>query len=271
MVFGGIPYYLSLMKKGLNLSQNVDLLCFEKNANLKNEFSNLYASLFKHSENHIKIMKALSSKTKGLTREEIIAATKLTDGGGFSKTLEELEQCGFIRSYNAFGKTHKSALYQLMDAYTLFYLHFMTGNKYDNENFWTNSIDNQKRRTWTGYAFEQVCLSHVDQLKNKLGISGILTHTASWRSKESATGAQIDLLIDRNDNVINLCEMKFANTEFTIDKKLEENIRNKKEAFLQETKTRKAIHITIITTYGLKRNAYSGIAQSEIKMDDLFV
>ncbi len=154
-----------------------------------------------------------------MTREEIIAATKLSDGGGLSKTLEELEQCGFIRRYNA---------------------------------------------------FEQVCAAHIKQIKNRLGISGVRTHTASWRSKKSDPRAQVDLLIDRNDQVINLCEMKYSHTEFTIDKKYDEILLNKKDAFIQETKTQKTVHLTMVTTYGIKRNEYAGNIQSEVKMDDLF-
>lgn len=270
MILGGIPYYLSLMDKGISLAQNIDALCFSKNGALREEFSNLYASLFKYSENHKKVVVSLARKTKGMTREEIITATKISDGGGLSKTLEELVQCGFIRRYNAIDKKSKNQLYQLVDFYTLFYLNFIRSNKFDDEHAWSNLIDNARHRAWSGYAFEQVCMAHVKQLKSKLGISGVLTHTASWRSQKSDPGAQVDLLINRNDNVINLCEMKYANTEFVIDKKQDENLRNKKETFIRETKTRKTVHLTMVTTYGIKRNEYSGLIQSEIKMDDLF-
>jgi hypothetical protein len=270
MILGGIPYYLSLMGKGISLAQNIDLLCFSKNGPLKEEFSSLYASLFVHSENHTSIVASLAKKTKGMTREEIIAATKISDGGGLSKTLEELEQCGFIRKYSAFDKKSKYQLYQLVDFYTLFYLNFIRDHKYDDEHFWSNFIDNATHHAWSGYAFEQVCSAHVKQIKNSLGISGVLTQIASWRSQLSYPGAQVDLLIDRNDHVINLCEMKYANTEFVIDKKQDENLRNKRGAFIQETKTRKAVHLTMVTTYGVKQNEYSGLIQSEVKMDDLF-
>lgn len=270
MILGGVPYYLSLMNKGLSLAQNIDSLCFSKSGVLQDEFSSLYASLFKQSENHVKVVEALGRKTKGMTREEIIAATKLSDGGGLSKTLEELEQCGFIRRYNSLGKKVKDQLYQLVDFYTLFYINFIKGSKYDDEHFWSNSIDSAKHRAWSGYSFEQVSMSHIDQIKHKLGISGILTSIASWRSGTVTPGAQVDLLIDRNDNVVNICEMKYANTEFAIDKKYEESLRNKREAFLTEEKSRKAVHITMVTTYGVKKNEYSGIVQSEVRMDDLF-
>jgi AAA+ ATPase superfamily predicted ATPase len=269
MILGGIPYYLSLMKKKFSMAQNIDMMCFAKNGMLRDEFSSLYASLFKHSENHIKVVEILSKKAKGMTREDISGFGKL-QGGNLTKTLEELEQCGFIRSYSAFGKTSKQKLYQLVDFFTLFYLNFIRGNKNNDEHFWTNFGDNAQHRAWSGYAFEQVCLAHIRQIKHKLGISGVLTNVASWRTQNSQQGAQIDLLIDRKDEVVNICEMKYANTKFVIDKKYEQNLRNKREAFLQETKTRKTLHLTMVTTYGVKQNEYSGIIQSEIKMNDLF-
>jgi AAA+ ATPase superfamily predicted ATPase len=270
MIFGGIPYYISLMHKNLSLAQNIDRLCFAQKGALREEFSSLYASLFKHAENHVKIVEILSKKAKGMIREEILKLSKL-QGGNLTKTLEELELCGFIRSYNTFNKKVRDKLYQLIDSYTLFYLNYIYRNKYGDEHFWTNFMDSTKHNVWSGYAFEQVCLAHIKQIKQKLGITGVLTHIASWRSRNSEQGAQIDLLIERKDNVINLCEMKYANTEFVIDKKYERNLRNKREAFINETKTTKTVHITIVSTYGVKRNEYSGLIQSEIKMDDLFV
>ena len=270
MIFGGIPYYLSLMNKGMSLAQNADMMCFAKNGAMADEFPNLYNSLFRYSESYIKIVEALGKKNKGLTREEIVSVAKLPNGGGLTKMLEELEQCGFIRKYNSFGRKQRSSLYQLVDFYTLFYLNFIRGNSRIDEHYWSNMIETGKHRAWSGYAFEQVCLTHINQIKHKLGISGILTKAASWQSAERTQGAQVDLLIDRNDQVINLCEMKFSNTQFIIDKKYDENLRNKKDIFIRETKTRKAIHITMATTYGIKQNEYSGGIQSEIKMDDLF-
>ena len=269
MIFGGIPFYMDLMDKKYSLAQNVDKLCFSKNGALKDEFSILYASLFKHSENHVKIVKALAMKAKGLMRDEIIAITRL-QGGGLTNTLEELEQCGFIRKYQSFEKKNKYSVYQLIDFFTLFHIHFINV-KANNGHFWSTVTDNARHRTWTGYTFELVCLTHEEQIKRKLGISGVLTNSFSWRSLKSPTnGAEIDLLIDRNDRVINICEMKYANDEFVIDKKYAETLRNKREVFLRETKTRKAIHITMVSTYGVKKNDYHALIQSEVSMNDIF-
>ena len=270
MILGGIPYYLSLMQKGKSFAQNIDNLCFSRYGELSNEFENLYASLFKKSENHIKIVEALSKKTKGLSRDELLYETKLTNGGTFSKNLEELEQCGFIYRYKSFGTKNKNDLYQLIDFYTLFYLKHIHPNKNNDNNYWLHIIDSAKHRAWSGYAFEQVCLWHINQIKTKLGISGVLTKAASWRSQRSENGVQVDLLIDRNDGVINLCEMKYSNSEFTIEKMYDKDLRNKIDVFLRESKTRKAVHLTMITTFGVRKNVYSGLVQSEITMDDLF-
>ena len=270
MIFGGIPFYLSLMEKHLSMAQNVDNLIFAENAALGNEFQNLYNSLFKKAENHIKIVEALSSKAKGLTRDEIISASKLSNGGSINRILKELELSGFIRRYRGFGKKSRDCLYQLVDFFTLFYFSFPGNAAYD-EHYWTNFIESARHRAWSGYAFEQVCLAHLPQIKQKLGISGVLTNTCSWISADRKNGAQIDLVIERNDQVINLCEMKFANGEFTIDKKMDENIRHKRTLFREETKTRHAIHVTLITTYGVKRNQYWGSIQSEITFNDLFM
>ena len=270
MIFGGIPYYLTLMQKQYSMAQNIDNICFAEKGTLRNEFENLYASLFRNCENHLKIVEALSKKVKGLTREEIIEHTQLPNGGGFTKTMEELELCGFIRKYRAFGKKERQSLFQLTDFFTLFYFNFMSDNQFNDEHYWTNFIENARHRAWSGYAFEQVCLAHLPQIKRKLGIGGVLTNTASWRSNETGNGAQIDLLIERNDKVINICEMKYAQEQFVIDKKQDENLRNKRAAFRHETKTKKALHLTMVTTYGVKHNEYWNNIQSEVTMDDLF-
>lgn len=270
MILGGIPYYLSLFEKGYSLAQNIDRLFFSPDAELRNEFNNLYASLFKNHENYEKVIEALAKKSIGLTRDEILTQTKLSDGGGFSKILQELEECRFIRKYISFDKKVKDGLYQLTDFYSLFYYKFIQKNELNDTHFWSNSIDSAQHRAWSGYAFEQVCLAHIEQIKIKLGISGIQSKIASWRSKIVDKGAQIDLLIERNDQIINLCEMKYATEEFVIDKKYDLQLRNKAAAFRAESKTRKAIHFTLITTYGMKQNEYAGLIQREVVMDDLF-
>jgi len=201
MIFGGIPFYLDMIDRERSLAQNVDKLFFSKNGALRDEFSILYASLFKHSENHVSVIAALGKKAKGLTRDEIMKESQL-QGGGLTNVLEELEQCGFVRKYRSFEKKAKYPIYQLIDFCTLFHLHFVRGNT-ASPHFWASLTDNARRRAWSGYAFEQVCLMHEAQIRHKLGISGVMTSVASWRSLKSLPGAQVDLVIDRGDSVIN--------------------------------------------------------------------
>ncbi|MBO7284630.1 MAG: AAA family ATPase [Bacteroidales bacterium] len=272
MVFGGIPYYWSLLEKGLSLAQNIDKIIFAKNGKLSNEFDQLYASLFKSPEQYIDIVTALGKKKAGMTREEIIVAIDKYSNGALSKVLDELEYCGFIRKYNGFDKKSKQAIYQLIDNYTLFYFKFIQQNENNDEHFWSASIDSAMHRAWSGLAFERLCMAHTQQIKAALGIAGVLSNVYSWRKEadEMSDGAQIDLLIDRKDQVINLCEMKYSLSEYIIDAEYEQKLRNKKSAFINATNTRKAVHLTMVTTFGIKANAHSGIVQNEITLDDLF-
>jgi uncharacterized protein len=271
MIFGGVPYYWSLLRKGLSLAQNVDVLFFRENGALCNEFKNLYAALFRNSDKYTQLVEVMSKKSKGLTRDELIKSGKEKSGGGLSKILEDLENCGFIRSYLSIGKKSRDRIYQLTDFYTLFYFHFLKGIPAIADNHWSTMIDTPQHRTWSGYAFEQVCLAHIPQIRQSLGISGVHCKYAAWHSKGLESGAQIDLLIDRNDSVINVCEMKYSIHPFTIGKKYAENLRNKIGAFKEETKTLKSLFLTFISTFGLKQNEYSGMVQNEVKMENLFV
>jgi len=270
MVFGGIPYYLNLFDKRLSYSQNIDKLCFADNALLKNEFEELYRSLFDNPDKHLKIVEALSAKRAGLTRKEIIEKTKLPSNGHLTNALDELEQSGFIERYADFTKPKNDAYYYLKDLFTLFYLRYMKGNKSRDEYFWTNYTGDGGHKAYCGFAFELVSRIHIRQIKNKLGILGVSTKTMSWRSKDSTPGAQIDLLISRKDGVINICEMKFLSHPYVIDKAEAEELERKKMVFRMETNVNSALHITMVTTYGVAKKGYSGVVQSEITMNDLF-
>jgi len=270
MMIGGIPYYLSKMIRGLSLSQNIDSMFFERNAELKNEFKNLYASLFRDAADYIKIVEALSKKAKGLTRSEILEATNLQSGGSFSEIMKNLESCGFIRRYSLPAKRKREALYQLLDAYTLFYFKFLEKFDGHDEHFWSNTANSPQHNAWSGYAFEILMLIHSNEIKRALGISGIQSAIYAWHSENCQPAAQIDLVIDRKDGIINLCEIKFSQTQFVIDKGYEENLRYKIASFKAETKTRKAVHLLMITTFGLQKNKYFSIAQREVILDDLF-
>ena len=271
MVIGGIPYYLDALSPEKSTAQNIEELCFRKGALLTLEFKNLFNSLFKNADQYEQIIIALSSKLKGLTRKEIIKTTGRKSGGSLTRLLEELEESGFITKYTPFNKKKQEVLFRLSDFYSLFYLKFIKDNTNFDEGVWTNSIDHPFQRAWSGYAFEQVCLSHIPQIKKALGISGVISQSSSWKSKTSDIGSQIDILIDRRDQVVNLCEVKYSIHPFMITKSYAANLRNKIGTFREETKTRKAIFLTMITTYGVKQNAYAnGLVQNDIRMDALF-
>lgn len=272
MVMGGVAYYYSLMRTEESVAQNIDRLCFATNGELKDEFDNLYRSLFKKAGDHIAIVTSLAKKAKGLTRKHIIEMTRLNNNQKFTKTMEELEKCGFIRSYVPFGKTKRDVIFQLTDAFTLFHFRFAIENQYHDESFWTNSLNSPRYRAWSGYAFEILCLNHFAQIKQALGISGIQSMACSWMAKADEThgGAQIDLLIDRADQTVNICEMKFARSEYEITKADDEDFNHKMEVFMQQTDTKKSLMLTLITTFGVAKNKYSGIVQRQITLADLF-
>ena len=273
MIFGGVPFYWSFLRKGMSYSQNVDNILFAPNAPLKDEFKYLYASIFKNPDTYIKIIETLSKKKIGMSRDELIEKSGIANSGDLSTKLEELESCGFIRKYSHFGTKKKYSIYQLIDCFTLFYYQFMEKRPND-EHFWSIQINTPSVNTWKGLAFERVCLLHINQIKQKLGIQGIYTDVNSWFCKADSdngiNGSQIDLLIVRRDRVINLCEMKYSESDFTITQNIDREIRNKIDDLVKVTKTKYAIYPTLITTYGLVDNSYSGNIQSVICMDDLF-
>lgn len=272
MIFGGTPYYLEMLQKGLSLAQNVDYLFFNENAELRDEYSFLFRSLFNNSSIYRSIVELLSKKASGLTRAQMAKTMKIPTGGMLSEVLENLCNCDFIRKYSAFGKKERDVIYQLTDLFTLFYLRFVKNNNGQDSHFWSNMIDAPERRTWCGYAYEQLCLHHIPQIKKQLGINGIQSDVCAWsvQSTNDHKGAQIDLIIDRKDQIINLCEMKYSVNEYEITQKYLSEMQSRKELFRSITKTRKALHLTMVTTYGIKHNAHSGMIQSEVTLDNLF-
>jgi AAA+ ATPase superfamily predicted ATPase len=265
MVLGGIPFYLDLIDKDYSVAQNIQRIFFEKNALLSDEYDILFQSLFGSSEIHQQIIKALTAKRTGLTRKEILKNLDVKDGGGVTRAISELISSDFISQYQKFGNKSRDAIFQLTDPFTLFYHRFLS--YYTGEsNFWINQVNTPAMYTWQGNAFEIICLLHVEEIKKALGISGVQTTTSTWWGE----GAQIDLVIDRKDQVINLVEIKFALDEYEIDKTYDEKLRKKLNAFRNETNTKKSLWTTMLTTYGIKSNKYSGNVHRSLTMDDLF-
>lgn len=273
MALGGIPYYWAALQKGMSADQNIDWLFFNPDGELYGEFNELYASLFKKPEGYIKVIETLATKRMGMTRKEIISEGKLESSGRLSTILDDLESCDFIRSYVAFDEKKNNVIYQLTDNYTLFYFKYIQNNKSGDFHFWANSNNTPVRNSWQGLAFEQVCFAHAQQIKNKLGIGGVSTKICSWHANnddELGPGAQIDMLIDRADNVINICEMKFSDSKYLISKEDYDNLKWKRQRFAATTGTKKSLHLTMVTNDGIASNKYSGAIQSEVIADDLF-
>ncbi|MCD8388136.1 MAG: ATP-binding protein [Bacteroidales bacterium] len=273
MVMGGVPYYLSKLRPGLSLAQNVDNIFFKKNSLLKGEFQHLYKALFKSSDAYVKIVEALSKKKMGLTRSEISKATGQADGGSLTKKLENLINSDLVRVDNHFGRKKKEAVYQLCDFFTMFYFTYLL-NQPNDENYWSNSIDHRAHTSWTGLAFEQICMAHIPQIKKRLQITGTLSEYYAWRyfpsDQEKESGAQIDLVIDRRDEVVNLCEMKFARKPFVITKEVAMGLEKKENKFSSTNRVEKSIHSVLITTYPLAPGKYNASVQCVITLDDLF-
>lgn len=273
MTMGGIPMYLDQLRPGLSAVQNIQAICFSETGYLRHEFGRLYASLFKNHERHISIIRALASKRSGLTREEIVQLTKLANSGMLTETLDELHTSGFITIYNSFGKKKKESLHRLTDPYSLFYLTFLEPLGKSSQTDFIQLSDLPKWKTWSGYAFENVCLVHINQLRKVLGIAGVASSISTFlaRPKDGLPGTQIDLLIDRNDQVINLCEMKFSTSAYEVTKKDVENFETKKQVFQYHTKTKKHLFITLVTTSGAIENSNKlNHVDQVVTMDDLF-
>ena len=271
MVFGGIPYYLNYLEKGKSVAQNIDSVFFSKNAILQNEFDRLFDSIFVGAEGVKNIVRFLYKRNAGYTRKEIVKGLGMTDGGKITRDLNALITSDFILKYVPFGLSKKEEHYKLIDPFCLFYLHFVDGKTASANINWQQINNTQAVISWRGFAFENVCFNHVEQIKKSLGISGVVTSTSAWsKKKDDQEGTQIDLLIVRNDNVINMCECKFYSDEFTVDEAYFRKVSRRAEMLLEKSSPKTAIYSTLITTFGLTQNEYRDAFISVVTLDDLF-
>jgi AAA+ ATPase superfamily predicted ATPase len=272
MIMGGIPHYLKEIRKGESAAQAVNRICFTKDGLLQGEFKNLYHSLFDDAVRHLAVVKALANNNSGLTRNDIIDKAGLTSGGTITGLLEELIESGFVMAWQPYDKKSRDTVYKLSDEFTHFYLKFMENNRASGDDIWQSFSSGQSWKSWSGVAFERVCLKHISQIKKELGIQSLYTEEATWRFlPKTGKGAQIDLLFDRKDFVINLCEMKYSESEFVIDKAYAGEMENKRDVFKQQTKTRKSLFLTFVTTFGVKDNEYAKrLIQNSITANALF-
>ena len=271
MVFGGIPFYLSLLKRGQSIAQNIDRLFFAPTGILRVEFDRLFASAFVNAEDCKAIVTLLATKRMGFTRKEIAKKTGLPYGGGLTNTLRTLIVSDFVSTYVNYAHTERHTYYRLSDMFCLFYLHFIANHRRSGkETFWQNNIVSPGLNAWRGFAFEAVAFSHIFQIKRALGISSVQVEVCPWHSDRVTDGAQIDMVIDRADHVVNLCEMKFSSDDFKVDASYDKELRHKMTVFAEETKSRSSLHLTLVTTYGLASSPYSSRFQNVITMNDLF-
>lgn len=269
MILGGTPFYLSLLRPELTLWQNVDELFYSQDAVLKTEYGFLFSSLFNEATMYRRVVEVLATKLKGMTRTELVKQLKVTDNGKFTEVLDNLVKCDFLRRYQAFGKREREMLYQLSDMYTLFYLRFVKNYHGMNEHAWSN-MEEGRRNAWAGYAFEQVCILHVNQIRRALGISGIASDVCSWSYRGKEQSAQIDLIIDRGDKAIDLCEMKYSDHPYELKKDYVDWLRERRDLFREVTGTNKTLRLTMIASAGIKQNMYSSSLQGRLSLGDLF-
>lgn len=280
MAMGGIPHYLKAVSRGLSAAQNINKICFEPEGLLLDEFDQLFASLFDHFDAHMEIIQVLAQTRFGLSRDELLKKIQRSSSGGtFKERLLELEAAGFIAGFIPYGHAHKGTYYRIIDEYTLFYLNWVRKIRgkipRDSSNYWESKSQSQAWKSWAGYAYEAVCFKHIRQICRALGIEAISKEIGSWRyipsSQELKTGTQVDLLLDRADGVINICEIKHYYKKFVIDKSYAKQLKYKLEIFSEQTKTKKQLFLTMITVHGLFQNDYAKeLALREITLKDLF-
>ena len=272
MAFGGVPYYLGYVKPGLSIEQNIDDIVFRENAPLAGEFNRLLKTLFTNSEKYSKIVKFLVKRNYGYTRDEIAGATGISAGGGLSDYLKKLADADFIEPYRPAMSVTKEDYYRLKDCFCIFWLRFVDGKAGVDPHFWQNNYTSSKIVSWQGIAFEQICMSHVESIRKALGISGINTVTSKMviPSEKAGDGGQIDLVIERSDRNVNLCEMKFYSSEVSLEQKENLKLRNRKDSFKEKFKVKGQVFLTLVTTFGLKYGTWSGVYSQTLTLDELF-
>lgn len=264
MVFGGVPHYLDHVQRGLSVAQIVDRLCLQKDAPLINEFDRLFVSLFGDDEVYVVVVRALSKKRGGLTRNELLRALGVRSGGGITQILENLEEAGFISSTTPFGRTSRDRLIRLSDQFSVFHLKWLDTKRPAS---WQAERKSPRWRAWAGLTFESVCHAHAGAIQRALGISGVKASVSAWQHPE----AQVDMLIDRADDVVSLVEIKFTDAPFEITRAYADQLRRKGEVFRLRTKLRKAVHVVMVTPYGVVPNRYAKeLVDAEVTMQDLF-
>lgn len=279
MVTGGVPYYLKQVSKTKSVTQNIQSLCFDENGILRDEFERLFKSLYEHADINLQIIRALAQKRYGMTRDAILQKTRLSTGGSFNKRLEELEAAGFIRCFIPYGKKSRNRYYQIIDEFSLFHLNWIEPLLRSGfsvvSGYWQTQKKTPAWQSWSGYAFESICLKHIEQLRSALDLQHTGVRPSSWqfipKKGDKRQGTQIDLLFDRDDEAISLFEIKYADKPFVIDKAYAKNLSQKVDVFTEMNQIKKQLFLIMVAANGLKENMYSeDLIQQVITLDDLF-
>lgn len=271
MIFGGIPYYLNYLQRGRSLAQNVDELFFQKGAKLRMEYDRLFSSIFGNPDTMKTIVSVLALRSIGYTRKEIATLSGFSEGGTLTEALKALIASDFVIRYVPFGHGKREEHYKLIDPFCIFYMKHVNNHRDLPDGFWQQNTTSQALVSWRGYAFENVCFNHIAQIKQALGISGISATQSAWtKPEDEEPGMQIDLIIARGDNVVNMCECKFYCTEFVVDKKYDLVLRKRQSILETMISAKSTVHRTLITTYGIKDNRYRWSFDNVITMEDLF-
>ena len=271
MILGGIPYYLDCFEPGLSLAENIDRILFSRKAMLKDEYESLFPAMFNNPAVIKAIVRFLATRPSGYTRNEIAGKLGFSSGGTLSQSLKSLVESDFVMRYVPFGRKKSEARYMLTDPFCLFWIHFMEEPHKPDEHYWTKNQNAPRIVSWRGQAFDKVCFQHIDQIKKALDIYGVQTSQSEWiGSDDELGGTQIDLLLDRADRVVNMCEIKYHGGLFSVNKGYYQVLSNRQMILAAKISPRKVIRHTLITTYGLARNEYSGIFSNVITLDDLF-
>jgi uncharacterized protein len=274
MVLGGIPYYWQAIEQGKSVAQVVENLCFDDNGILTKEFEYLYHSLFKNADKHVSVIEALAAHPYGLTRSQLLESSNISNGGNFIRVIENLEDCGFIKSLEPYGKKNRDTVFKIIDFYSIFYLKYIKDNLGNSNNIWQSLSTSPSYNSWMGYAFENICLAHLRPIHVALGIGGVFTKVSSFyfKGNDELPGAQIDIVIERNDGIIHLCEAKFTNTELVLNKETNQNLRRKRLVFQETTKTKKMVVTTLFSSYpAIQNQYYNEEIYSEVSLESLFL
>ena len=272
MAVGGIPYYLGYFRANLSAAQNIDSLFFAKGAKLRDEFDRLFESVFENPELIKSVVRILYTRSSGYTRSELLDKLRMKEGETFSKTLQALTASEFVEKYVPFDSKGNEPRYKLVDPFCAFWLRFVDSQVIRDDHHWLQMLDTQPVVTWRGLAFEQICWNHIPQIKKALGISGVSTSYSAWNRQADGNGAgtQVDLLLSRRDDIVNMCEMKFLSKLFQVSGEYYRHLLSRASMLSEKLPPTTSVHSTLITTFGLKNNQFSSVFTDVVTLDDLF-